>query len=126
MDSEKVPAMGFIYGAMDAAKEEIAKNLGGNLGDYKEIWEIIDQKWDFQLHRDLHAAAYYMNPQFQYDINFSDHPEVKRGLLSCMAKLIPDVEDRMKADLQMDNFRSKKGLFGFSGAIQTRMKRSPG
>ncbi|XP_024019225.1 uncharacterized protein LOC112090946 [Morus notabilis] len=44
VDSEKMPAMGFIYGAMEKAKEEIAKNLGGEEKDYKEIWEIIDEK----------------------------------------------------------------------------------
>ncbi|KAK0605242.1 hypothetical protein LWI29_024514 [Acer saccharum] len=61
-DSEQMPAMGFIYGAMDKAKEEIAANLGNEEGAYKEIWKIIDEKWEFQLHRHLHAAAYYLNP----------------------------------------------------------------
>ncbi|KAK2637669.1 hypothetical protein Ddye_025464 [Dipteronia dyeriana] len=31
------PALGFLYGAMDEAKEEISKNLKGDLGVYKEI-----------------------------------------------------------------------------------------
>ena len=44
VDSEKMPAMGFIYGTTGKAKEEIAKNLGGEEKDYKEIWEIIDEK----------------------------------------------------------------------------------
>ena len=44
VDSEIMPAMGFIYGAMDIAKEEIAKNLGGEEGSYREIWNIIDEK----------------------------------------------------------------------------------
>ncbi|KAH6825307.1 hypothetical protein C2S53_007031 [Perilla frutescens var. hirtella] len=42
--------MGFIYGAMDEAKEKIAKNLDGEVASYKEIWDIIDQKWEKQLH----------------------------------------------------------------------------
>ncbi|XP_038695504.1 uncharacterized protein LOC119992784 [Tripterygium wilfordii] len=46
VDFEKKPAMGYIYNAMDKAKEEIAKNLGGELADYKEIWDIIDEKWE--------------------------------------------------------------------------------
>ena len=61
-DGEKYPGMGFIYGAMDKAKEEIAENLGNEVGAYKEIWKIIDDRWESQLHRQLHAAAYFLNP----------------------------------------------------------------
>ncbi|KAL6566582.1 hypothetical protein OROMI_014986 [Orobanche minor] len=56
-DSEKMPGMGFLYGAMDKAKEEIAQDLGGGEGAYKEIWSIIDAKWDIQMHLHLHAAT---------------------------------------------------------------------
>ncbi|XP_057811513.1 uncharacterized protein LOC131025744 [Salvia miltiorrhiza] len=89
VDSEQMPAMGFIYDAMDEAKEHIAKNLGNEIGKYKEIWEIIDAKWEHQLHRDIHAAAHFLNPRFQSADNFSNHIEIKKGLLSCMEKLIP-------------------------------------
>ena len=65
VDSEKEPALKFIYGVMDKAKEEIAKVLGGEEATYKEIWDIIDAKWDYRLHCPLHAVTYYLNPQFQ-------------------------------------------------------------
>ncbi|KAK3227109.1 hypothetical protein Dsin_006971 [Dipteronia sinensis] len=61
---------------MDEAKEEISKNLKGELGAYKEIWDIINKRWEFQMHRHLHAAAYFMYPQYQYTDNFSIHSEV--------------------------------------------------
>ncbi|KAI0488470.1 hypothetical protein KFK09_028303 [Dendrobium nobile] len=62
VDAEKKPAMGFIYNAMDEAKELIAYNLGGEEASYREIWDIVDARWEMQLHRHLHAAAYYVNP----------------------------------------------------------------
>lgn len=31
---------------------------------YSEIWNIIDDKLDRQLHRDLHASWYYLNRRF--------------------------------------------------------------
>ncbi|KAK3225072.1 hypothetical protein Dsin_004934 [Dipteronia sinensis] len=117
VDSEKEPAMGFIYGAMDAAKEQIAKNLGGEESTYKEIWKILDDKWDFQLHRDLHAAAYYLNPQFKWESNFSTHPEIKSGLSKCMERLIPDPSDFTKVDEQLDEYRYKRGFFGMRAAL---------
>ncbi|KAK2663343.1 hypothetical protein Ddye_001917 [Dipteronia dyeriana] len=65
-DSKELPAMGFIYGAMDKTKEEIAVNMENEEGAYKEIWGIIDDKRQCQLHRHLHTVAYYLNPRFQY------------------------------------------------------------
>ena len=44
VDGEKIPAMGFIYGALDTAKEQIAKNFDGQLSSNREIWDIIDEK----------------------------------------------------------------------------------
>lgn len=125
-DSEKVPGMGFLYGAMDKAKEEIAKNLGGELGAYKEIWSIIDEKWDFQMHRDLHAAAYFLNPRFQYSEGFSLRSEVKLGLYNCLGKLVTNRVDREKADEQIDKFKKAEGLFGNPLAKSSATKRSPG
>ena len=125
VDSEKMPPMGFIYGAMDKAKEEIAKNLGGEEKDYKEIWEIIDEKWDFQLHQHLHAAAYYLNPRIRYSDKPSNHPEIKLGLYHCMNRMFKDPNDLEKADLQLDEFQQKNGFFGLRQAQGSYMKRNP-
>ncbi|KAK0603139.1 hypothetical protein LWI29_001783 [Acer saccharum] len=124
---EKMPAMGFIYGAMDKAKEEIAKNLGDKEGAYKEIWKIIDDKWEFQSQRHLHAAAYFLNPRFQYSENLSTHPisEIKLGLFTCLLKLIPNEPERVKAHLQIHNFKDKRGMFSFGQAKTLIYDRSP-
>ncbi|XP_060965276.1 uncharacterized protein LOC133034244 [Cannabis sativa] len=39
VDGDKELAMGFLYNAMDKAKEKLANNLGGEEKDYNEIWE---------------------------------------------------------------------------------------
>ncbi|KAL0906436.1 hypothetical protein M5K25_024931 [Dendrobium thyrsiflorum] len=79
VDAEKKPAMSFIYNVMDETKELIAHNLGGEEASYREIWDIIDARWEVQLHRHLHAAAYYLNPQFQYSERKSSNPELNGG-----------------------------------------------
>ena len=94
--------------------------------DYKEIWEIIDQKWEFQLHRHLHTAAYYLNPRCHYNEGFSNYPEIKLGLFHCMNKIILNSEERVKDDLQCSVFHNKEGFFGFNQAKLTFDKRSPG
>ncbi|XP_028554618.1 uncharacterized protein LOC114580625 [Dendrobium catenatum] len=125
VDAEKKPAMGFIYNAMDEAKELIAHNLGGEEASYREIWDIVDARWEVQLHRHLHAAAYYLNPQFQYSEKKSSNLEVKLGLYHCMERLIPEQADRELADLQLVLFRNKEGFFGLNAAKTTISKRSP-
>ncbi|CAH9086040.1 unnamed protein product [Cuscuta europaea] len=119
------PAMGFIYGAMDSAKEKIAENFGNQYSTYSEIWKIIDEKWEHQLHRDLHAAAYYLNPRFKWEDDFSTHVEVKKGLYACMERLISDSSDFNQADAQMDEYRYKRGLFGMRAAQNSYKTRPP-
>ncbi|XP_057984783.1 uncharacterized protein LOC110670460 [Hevea brasiliensis] len=43
VDDEKMPAMGYIYEAMDRAKEAIAKSFDENEEKYRTIFEIIDK-----------------------------------------------------------------------------------
>ena len=62
VDGDK-PAMGFIYEAMDQAKEAIKEAYGDKRQKYLPLWRIIDERWNRQLHRPLHAAGYYLNPR---------------------------------------------------------------
>ncbi|XP_022031007.1 uncharacterized protein LOC110931946 [Helianthus annuus] len=125
VDGEQTPAMGFLYGAMDAWKEKIAKNLNNVEASYKEIWDIIDEKWDFQMHRALHAAAYYLNPKFRWSPDVSQHPEIKRGLYDVMERLVKDNGVYMKIEEQLILYREKKGLFGYRGSLATYQTRPP-
>ena len=46
VDTEKKPPMGYIYEAMDRAKECIASSFDHKEEKYNEIFEIIDKRWD--------------------------------------------------------------------------------
>ncbi|GFZ10855.1 ATP/GTP-binding protein family [Actinidia rufa] len=107
MDGDAKPAMGYIYEAMDRAKEEIAKNVDHVKRRYENIWKIVDLRWDIQLHRPLHAAAHYFNPKFQYDENFKADHEIKLGLYKTIGRFFPDVDTKVKIDAQLEKF--KKG-----------------
>ena len=56
-------AMGFIYEAMDQAKEAIKARYRDKRQKYFPIWKIIDERWNKQLHRPLHATRYYLKPR---------------------------------------------------------------
>ncbi|XP_057988990.1 uncharacterized protein LOC110663940 [Hevea brasiliensis] len=64
VNNEKKLAMGYIYEVMDRAKETNANSFNGNEEKYKHIFEIIDARWSVQLHHPLHAARYFLNPEF--------------------------------------------------------------
>ncbi|XP_025980022.1 uncharacterized protein [Glycine max] len=90
VDSEKKPAMGYIYEAMDKAKETIIKSFNNNESKYKDAFAIIDKRWNCQLHRPLLATAHFLNPEFFYDNTDLEFDfEVTNGLFECIKKLIP-------------------------------------
>ncbi|CDP17463.1 unnamed protein product [Coffea canephora] len=89
IDQDNKPTLPIIYEAMDRAKMAIQKSVKS----WKTIWEVIDNRWYNQLHRDLHAAAYFLNPILQYsgtcEFNLD---EVRRGLKNVIAKLEPNLD----------------------------------
>ncbi|KAJ1409033.1 Ribonuclease H-like superfamily [Sesbania bispinosa] len=125
VDGDSKPAMPYIYEAMDRAKEQIAANFKNQESRYKKVWKIIDTRWNLQLHRPLHAAAYYLNPKFHYDKIFNPDSEVLFGLYETIERMVPDRRIRFGIDQQLDRFKTTKGLFGMSMAIDTREKKQP-
>eukprot|EP00253_Pinus_taeda_P010443 PITA_10443 len=61
VDGDKL-AMGYIYEAMDLAKEAIERRYGDEEAKYMPLWDIIDAHWDRKLHSPLHDAWYFLNP----------------------------------------------------------------
>ena len=53
VDGDDKPTMRFLYDAMDRCKMAIKENCRY----HKHYWSIIDRRWNFQLHHDLHAAG---------------------------------------------------------------------
>ncbi|KAL0452979.1 UNVERIFIED_CONTAM: hypothetical protein Slati_1276000 [Sesamum latifolium] len=102
VDGEKKPPMGYIYEAMDRAKEAIAASFSNVEEKYKKKFDIIDARWDIQLHRPLHAAGYYLNPEFYYsNPSVEQDKEVMGGLFKCIERLIPDgdMQDKLIEEL---------------------------
>lgn len=53
VDGDVQPTMGFIYEAMERCKMAIKRDCPY----YKAYWKMVDKRWNFQLHTDLHAAG---------------------------------------------------------------------
>ena len=98
VDGDEKPAMGYLYEAMDKAKEEIKRRLKNKVSLYGHYIRVIDAKWDKQLHSPLHAAGCFFNPAIYFRPSFKRQNEVQRGLLSTLMRLVPDpdIQDKNK------------------------------
>nr|CAN66311.1 hypothetical protein VITISV_027163 [Vitis vinifera] len=96
VDGEKKAPMRYIYEAMNRAKDTIVRSFNGNEEKYKEIFNIIDKRWEIQLHRPLHAARLTRDPTKQ---------------------------EKVVAEVSL--FTNAQGLFGNELAIRTRKTRAP-
>jgi hypothetical protein len=81
---------------MDRANETFwAYYVGkGTLGFSRQmmLWDLIDSRWTEMPHRPIHAATLFLYPAFSYKCNFDFDAEVMEGLLTCLQRMVLDVE----------------------------------
>ncbi|KAL6321052.1 hypothetical protein AAG906_012036 [Vitis piasezkii] len=76
------PSMGYVYEGMHRVRLGIKKLFNYSERLYKPYTKIIKQRWDQQLKKSIHSAAYWLNPCFQYDQeNFCNKPNVIGGVM---------------------------------------------
>lgn len=127
VDGDKKPAMGYIYESMTRAKEAIATSFWNKKDEYAKAYEIIDKRWECQLHRPLHAAGYFLNPEMYYDNEEkAKGGAIMEGLISCIQRLVPDEKTQDIISEQLDLYENAAGIFGNAMAIRQRKKKSPG
>ena len=72
VDGDDRPSMGYLYDAIHHVKEEMMRRFRKRKARVKPFIDIINNWWDEQLYKNLYAAAFWLNPQFQYDANIMD------------------------------------------------------
>ncbi|KAH9310847.1 hypothetical protein KI387_025882 [Taxus chinensis] len=127
VDREKL-AMGYIYEAMDQAKEQIRAAYKDRVTKYGPIWEIIDNRWNNQLHRPIHAVGYFLNPKYHYRAQLGEDQtgEVKDGLYECLERMVPDEMQQLEVHRQISFFSRATCTFGKNLAKIARDVDQPG
>ena len=129
VDGEK-PAMGYLYEAMDRAKEVIRTYYAdkGDKGLEKQqvIWRVIDQRWNNTLHRPIHAASIYLNPAFSYAYGFRFDVKVVDGFFTCVERMVSYEQEHEEISKEMEVYKMGSGRFGFNMAIKNRTTQMPG
>ena len=91
---------------------------------YIPIWNIIDARWELQLHKPLHATAYYLNPHYHYNYNFKVNANIKIGLYQCLERMVSNASEMCKINLQLDSFKDANGLFDIEATKIARDKKN--
>ena len=88
---------------MNRAKDTIVRSFNGNEEKYKEILNIIDKRWEIQLHWPLHVVGYFLNPEFFYDKPEIEHnAEIMSDLYKCILRLTRDPVKQEKVMVEVN------------------------
>ncbi|RVW62088.1 hypothetical protein CK203_058940 [Vitis vinifera] len=120
VDSEVVPTMPFVYELMHMMKENLIRQ---GAGDW--MFKIIQDRWEKTLKHPLHAAAYFLNPRFQYRRGVGSDPELLQVVHDVFAKLDPTTESLGQFGNELVLFRDAKRGFDDRAAIASRSTMVP-
>ncbi|XP_047254110.1 uncharacterized protein LOC107845375 [Capsicum annuum] len=117
--------MGYIYEAMDRAKESIEKAFDYVKRKYEKVFEIIDTRWTNQLDQPLHAAAHILNLGLYYkNSEMKDlDEEVWLGYHACLERMVPNKALIDKIREELGRYMKADGLLGLESAIRARTLR---
>ncbi|KAK2991264.1 hypothetical protein RJ640_023678 [Escallonia rubra] len=114
-EGDEKPSIGYLYEAIDKAKETIKSNLKNRLSLYMQVLRVIDARWDKQISSPLHSAGCFLNPGIFFQALFQ---EAKGALVS---------DDYMQ-DLicsQLEEYKQATGDFGMAIAVRQCEKLNP-
>ncbi|MQL90627.1 hypothetical protein Taro_023228 [Colocasia esculenta] len=123
VDGDDKNDMGYLYEAMDRAKEHLRER---NPKAYRKWWAIIDKRWEMTLHHDLHVAGYFFNPKFQYKDNVHNDGEVMRGTMNVITRLARTMNKRLYAMAGVERYRMKLGIYGAYDMRSAVQRLTPG
>ncbi|GKC53422.1 hypothetical protein Tco_1076167 [Tanacetum coccineum] len=120
VDADWKPSMGFVYGEMIKAKEEIKAVLGDNKKAYEPIIKIIEKKMKGRLDTVLHLMAYLLNPYYFYKNTEIQHdPDVSDAVLAFFEIILAgDLEMQLEVtNVEMPKYKKQMDRFGKELAI---------
>lgn len=121
-----MPAMGYIFEGMERAKLTTKAFYKGIEEKYVPVWDIIESRWNMQLHSPLHAAAAFLNPSIFYSLNFKVDSRLRNGFQEVMMKMATEDTDKIEITKEHPFYINAKGALGTDFAIMGRTLNTPG
>lgn len=128
VDSDERPAMGYIFGALHCAVEEIEKRFKKNKRAIQQpVLKAIEERWDKRLNKNLHAAGFWFNPINQYDEELMEkYNTTTSGVIDVIERYAandPALRKALTAEMKL--FRTAAGDFGRVTAVNDRESMLP-
>ncbi|KAL4561520.1 hypothetical protein LXL04_033687 [Taraxacum kok-saghyz] len=124
-DTDEKPALGYVYEGMHRARKGVKELFKKKKELYKPYTNIIDRRWDRMLRKSIHCAAYWLNPNFQFNReSFCSKSEVVSGVLEMVEKFSLGV-GHFDLTMMLGKFREAVGTFGRASAIASRTTMRP-
>ncbi|KAD6795680.1 hypothetical protein E3N88_06576 [Mikania micrantha] len=109
------------------SKEMIFASFKPKVEKFWDLYKIIDDRWNCQLHQPLHTAGYYLNPSLYYsNPSVDDVDELVDGFMSCINKLALKEEEKEKIHMKLPLYQRAERIFGNPMAKKMRSKLAPG
>ncbi|XP_025633583.1 uncharacterized protein [Arachis hypogaea] len=126
VDADDKPSLGIVYEGMLRSENGIKEMFKHRKTEYQPYIEIINSRWDKHLKKNLHAAAYFLNPDCFFSENYRESPDVMRVLLDlvtlyCKVNNIDPVEAMKEIHL----YRDRKESFDRPEAVPAAKKLQP-
>lgn len=121
-----MPAIGYVYEGLERAKLTIKTYYKGISEKYVPMWDIIDSRWNIQLHSPLHAAAAFLNPSILYSLSFKVNSRMRNGFQEAMMKMAIDDKDRIEITKEHPVYINAHGALGTEFAVKGRTLNAPG
>ena len=119
-------AIGYIYESMTKVMDSIRTYYIMDEGKCKSFLDIVEQKWQVELHSPLHSAAAFLNPSIQYNPEVKFLSSIKEEFYSVLDKVLTAQDQRQGITLELHAFRKVQGLFASNIAKEARSNTSPG
>ncbi|CAA3006185.1 uncharacterized protein LOC111412634 [Olea europaea subsp. europaea] len=127
VDSDEKSSMGYLYEAIHVAKNEIEHRFQRRKNRVAPYLQIIQNRWDSQLRKNLHATEYWLNPSFQYNNpDMENHKQTISGLLDVIERYTygqPNLRSKLTSEMRL--FRQAHGDLGRLSAVADRHRMSP-
>ncbi|MQL95013.1 hypothetical protein Taro_027671 [Colocasia esculenta] len=68
VDEDRRPTIWLVYAKIEAVKKKI-REVSPRYAHL--ILDVVEDRWDRQMSRDLHMAAYYLHPAYHYAMELS-------------------------------------------------------
>ncbi|KAL0003982.1 hypothetical protein SO802_011543 [Lithocarpus litseifolius] len=111
---------GYLYEAMERAKEAIQQRCGNNQEKYIWMWELFEGRRTQNIIHPIHSVAAFLNPAYMYSGTFTENREMKEGTSLILENLVA-LEEKIEFMGQVQLYRMKLSSL-FTKTTMTMLK----